>query len=106
MKRTRPFHVAPGGLRCAARTSTGTLDWDGCSVGSSAPGGSATIDCPTELPTIEGSARPMNSQAGRFTSITRPLRATMTGVGMAWIAACQPNFVGLLIRVCGGLGAP
>ena len=49
-------------------------------------------------PRIDCSLRPMNSHAERFTSMTRPLRATITGVGIAWIAACQPNFVGLLIR--------
>ncbi len=87
-------------MRSAGRTSTGALDSDRCLSGCSASGGSAIRHSSTALPRIERSLRPMNSHAERFTSMTRPLRATMTGVGMAWMAACQPNFVGLLISVC------
>ena len=55
---------------------------------------------------MDRSLRPMNSLAAPLTSMTRLSRATMTGVGIAWTAACQPNFVGLLISVGGGFLSP
>ncbi len=64
MNRTRPFQVFPAGERCAARTSTTTLDSDGCWVGSSAVAGSATIASWAGFPTIDRSAAP-DELAGR-----------------------------------------